>query len=1036
MKRCMYPTNKSCYLLLLLIILSWRSLAQDPAAIKGVIQDATAGTPIPGVSVSIKGTAKGTTSDANGNFSIAAAPNTTLVFSFMGYDKKEVNITGNATLTIKLQQTTANLGEVVVTALGIERKTRSLGYATQQLKGADLVAVKDPNGNIMNSLSGKVAGIVTTPAATGPGSAVRVVLRGNRSLTGNNNALIVIDGVPVDNTMSTEAGGGGSVNTIATQSKSTGSSYSGSDGASNINPQDIESINVLKGPAAAALYGSRAANGALIITTKSGKSGAMTVNYNGGIAVDQPNLLMKFQNSYGRGNGGTYAPSAAESWGAPRKTYPGNVRGFYNIGSSINNSIDISGGSEKLRGYASYTNNINTGIIGGNNLQRHTLNLRLNAQVTPRLTTDLKVTYLDQKIKNKPRLGDNGIANEALIMPRDMNPDSLKIYERFDATGKPIPVYWTNSSIYVNPYWDVNRTSLNENRNRVLLLGTAKYKLTDWLSIQGRYSLDRYDDKITASYHEGTLAMPIAPGGRYLEGNISQWERNMDVLLTGANKITGDIGVSYNLGAAVMTRRGANKQSLANGLVVPNRFHLNFATTPAFAVIDFEREIQSVYGSASFDFRQYLYLDVSARNDWSSTLPAPHSYFYPSVALSAVVSDMVRLPSWITYGKVRATYSQVGNDADSYLLMQAYSYSQGAGNGFISRDNLKYIPDLKPEQTKSYEVGLDWRFLDDRIGVDLAVYKTNTINQLIFTGVPQATGFNQQYVNVGNIQNQGIEIVLTGTPVRQKNFTWNTTVNFARNRNKVISLMDGVNETSLSPSNILGSLLIRPGGAYGDIYDKTWARDDKTGQYLVNNAGLPIMTSTLQKLGNFNPDFTLGWNNRFQYKQFDLNILVDGRVGGILISGTDAFLAYYGLGDYTASHRDGGLVLPGILPDGSNNTTAINAEKLWTNVSQSGRNGYAQFFAYSATNFRLRELALGYNFELNNKFVKKARISLTGRNLFFLYRGSSILDIPGIGKRKLPVDPEAAIGTSNYQGIESGLLPATRSFGLNVSLSF
>ncbi|MBV7530703.1 SusC/RagA family TonB-linked outer membrane protein [Chitinophaga sp. sic0106] len=1035
MKRCMNLTSYSFYLLIFLICCGSTAFSQQ-AAIKGTVRDAAAKSPLPGVTINVKGSSSGTTTDANGHFTLNAASDAVLIFSFMGYDKQEIPVAGKSTLDVALQQTTANLGEVVVTALGIERKTRSLGYATQQIKGADLSMVKDPNGNIMNSLSGKVAGIVTTPAATGPGSAVRVVLRGNRSLTGNNNALVVVDGVPIDNTMSTEAGGGGSVNTIATQSKSTGSSYSGSDGASSINPQDIESINVLKGPAAAALYGSRAANGALIITTKSGKAGKMTVNYNGGIALEQPNLLMKFQNTYGRGNGGTYSPAAAESWGAPRTTYPDNVRNFYNNGTSITNSVDISGGSDKLRGYASYTNNSNTGIIEGNSLLRHTLNLRLNAQITSRLSADVKVTYLDQKIKNKPRLGDNGVANEALIMPRDMSSDSLKIYERYDATGKPIPVYWTNSSIYVNPYWDVNRTSLNEQRSRVTILGTAKYKLTDWLNLQGRYSLDRYDDNIDGSYYEGTLAMTVAPGGRYLEGNISAWERNMDLLLSGTNKMGSDFGVSYNIGAALNDRRGKNKQTIANGLVVPNRFHLNFAATPQIAVLDAERQIQSVYGSASFDFRQYLYLDVSARNDWSSTLPAPHSYFYPSVAFSAIITDMAKLPSWISYGKVRATYSQVGNDADPYLLLQAYSYTQGTGNGFISRDNLKYIPNLKPEQTKAYELGLDWKFLNDRIGIDLSLYKTNTINQLIFVGVPQATGFNQQYVNIGNIENRGIEIVLNGSPVVGKNFNWNSTLNFAHNKNKVISLTDDIQETSLSASNVLGSLLIRPGGSYGDIYDKVWATDEKTGQHIVNSAGLPVMTAGLQKIGNFNPDFTLGWGNRFSYKQFDLNLLIDGRVGGILVSGTDAFLGYYGIGDYTAQFREGGLVLPGVHEDGTPNTTAINAEKLWTNVSQSGRNGYAQFFAYSATNFRLRELALSYNFPLHSSVLKQARVSLTGRNLFFLYRGKSILDIPGMGKRKLPVDPESAIGTSNYQGIESGLLPATRSFGVNVSLSF
>jgi TonB-linked SusC/RagA family outer membrane protein len=1034
MKRCKHVTLNLYFLLVLVVAMPWQAFAQSQP-VKGTVRDASNQSPIPGVSVSVKGTPNGVTTNPDGKYSISVPAGAVLVFTFIGYEKQEVATDGKQTIDVALDQSTSKLSEVVVTALGIERKTRSLGYATQQITGANLTAVKDPGANIMNSLSGKVAGAVITPASTGPGGAVRVVLRGNRSLTGNNNALIVVDGVPLDNTMSTERGGGGSANTIGTQLKSVSSGYSGSDGASSINPEDVESVTVLKGAAAAALYGSRGANGALIITTKSGKSGRLAVNYNGGISIDQPNLLMKFQNTYGRGNGGKYGAQAGESWGAPAKTYANNVRDFYQTGTAINNTINFSGGTDNIKGYASYTNNTNKGIVPNNTLDRNTVNLRVATQIIPKLTTDMKMTYMNQRINNKPRLGDNGVVNEATIMPRDLSPDSLRMFERYDATGKPIPLYWTNSSIFQNPYWDVNRTSLNEERNRITLLGSAKYQLTDWLSIQGRYSLDKYDDKIKGSYYEGTLAMTVLPGGRYLEGLLSRSERNLDVLVSGVNKISGDFGINYNVGASVQTMNGKNSQSLANGLSIPNKFDLTFATTPAFTSVPYKKEIQSVYGNAQLDFRQYLFLDVSARNDWSSTLPPPYDYFYPSVALSAVISEIATLPSWISFGKVRASYTEVGNDAEPYLLFQRYNFNLGAGNGFVSRDNTKSIPDLKPERTKAYEAGLEWKFLDGRIGIDATYYKTNTINQLIFVGLAQATGFNQQYINVGNIENKGLEIMLTGTPIRNKDLTWNTNVNFARNKNKVLSLIDGLDQTELSGSATFGRLLIKPGEAYGDIYDYAWKKDDKTGQYVVNDKGLPVVTP-LQRLGNFNPDFTLGWSNTFLYKRFNLSFLIDGRVGGILVSGTDAFLAYYGVGDYTTKYREGGLILPGVKEDGTTNTTAITAEQLWTSVSQGGRNGYGQFFAYSATNFRLRELSLGYNFDLNNKLLKNARVSLTGRNLFFLYRGKSILDIPGIGKRTLPVDPEAAIGTSNYQGIESGLLPAVRSIGVNLSLSF
>jgi TonB-linked SusC/RagA family outer membrane protein len=995
----------------------------------------TKGEPLIGVTVLVKGTIKGTTTGPDGKYSIDAPDNGVLVFRYVGFATKEISINSRENIDVQLTADVNSLNGVVVTALGIKRQSRSLTYAVQELSNNDVNKVSDPGSNIMNELAGKVAGAVVTPAGSGPGSAVRIVLRGNRSINGNNNALIVVDGVPIDNTMSTEANGGGSANTIATQPKSISSSYSGSDGAASINPEDVASISILQGPAAAALYGSRAANGAIIITTKSGQSGSLSVNYSGNVSFDMPDMLMKFQNTYGRGSLGQYNAKAGGSWGATGKTYPDNVRDFYNTGVSINNYVSVTGGTDKLRGYASYTNNSVSGIVPKNGLQRNTLNMRVTAQVLPKLSTDVKITYVNRTIDNEPRLGDQGINNEAYIMPRDLSSDSLKNYERFDVNGKPLPVYWTSSSTFQNPYWDVYRNSLDEERNRIMMMSSVKYQFTDWLSLQGRYSLDRYDDKITSSYYDGTVAFPVQPGGRYLEAYINHWERNIDLLLSGTNTVSSSFSINYNIGAGVLDDKGYNTQDVANGLSIPNKFNLNFATSPAYSSTTVRKEVQSVYGNAELKFKDYLYLDVSGRNDWSSTLPAPYGFFYPSVGLSAILSDMFKLPSWVSFAKVRGSFTQVGNDADPYLLQQTYSYNQGSGNGFVSRNDTKAIDNLKPEQTKSYEAGLDWRFLNGRLGLDATIYKTNTINQLILINLPRASGFSDQYINAGNIENKGLEIVLSATPVKGNVFNWDTKLNFATNKNKVLSLAPGVSQVDLSTGNDnFGSLLIKPGGSYGDIYDYVWARDPKTGRNLVTAAGLPEVTP-LQKLGNFNPDFTVGWNNDFEYKNFELSFLVDGSVGGVVVSGTDAMMAYYGVSGYTTQFRSGGLILSGVHDDGTVNTTGITAEQLWTNVSQGGRSGYGQFFAYHATNFRLREFSLGYRFNLHNTFLKEAKLSLTGHNLFFLYRGKSLLNIPGI-KRTLPIDPESAIGTSNYQGVESGLPPSIRSIGLNINLSF
>jgi len=1001
----------------------YSTYAQEKHVIRGTVTDAQTKQPLAGVNVKTDDGA--TSTDESGNFSIQVSTGEILSISYLGYETQQITATTENTYAVQLQPAAAEkLGEVVVTALGITRQTRSLSYATQQLSSDQLDEVRDNSGNIMNSLTGKVAGAVITPAATGPGGAARVVLRGNRSISGNNNALIVVDGVPIDNSASSQA-------------SSTFNSYGGSDGAANLNPDDIESVNILKGATAAALYGSRAANGAIVITTKKGGDGKLAIDYNGGVSVDQPNLLMDFQNRYGRGNGGEYGATAGESWGIPSPTYPDNVRSVFRTATSVNNSVNLSGGMENMQGYASYTNNHNAGILPGNDLDRNTLNLRVNNTFFSKLTTDAKITYLNQKISNKPRLGDQGTPMDIYIMPRDMSEDELRDFEGTDpVTGEPTRKYWTTSSIFDNPYWDLNRTSVSEERNRVTLLGSATYQLTDWLRVMGRYSLDRYDDKVIGKFYNGTVSLgSVQPGGQYYETNTVRSERNIDVLLSGENKLSADFALTYNIGGSILNRKSSSLQNMANGLSIPNQFNLAFATTPAFNNVSYnDRELQSVYGSAQLNFREYLYLDVSARNDWSSTLPAPHSYFYPSVGLSAVFSDLLSLPQWVSFGKVRASYTEVGNDAAPYLLDQLYNFSLGAGQGFVSRDLTRAINNLKPENTQAYEVGLDFRLFDERLGLEATVYKTNTINQLLFIGLPLASGYSNRYINAGNIENKGIELQLNGTPVRGERFRWTSYVNFSRNINRILKLTDQSNRADLSSSTRMASVVAAEGGSFGDLYGYAWEKD-ANGNHLVTDAGLPVVKANT-KIGNFNPDFLLGWGNTLNYGQFSLSFLIDGRVGGELVSGTDSFLGAYGLGDYTVQYRDGGLILPGVKADGTPNTTAIDAQTFWTSVSQNGRDAWGEFFTYSTTNFRLREASLGYEFAINGGAFKRAQVSLTGRNLFFLYRGKSTLDIPGMQRRTIPIDPEAALGISNYQGIEAGLLPSVRSFGLNVKLSF
>lgn len=1008
-----------------LLFLSIPVYSQDTSVRKGIVTDKVTKETIPGVQVIVKGTFKGGVTDMDGVFEIEANSQDYLVFSMLGYEPVELSVGSRTSFNVELAPTTYDLGEVVVTALGIERKTRTLSYSTQQIEGS-IGEIKDNSSNILSSLSGKISGAVVSTAATGPGAAARVVLRGNRSISGNNTALIVIDGVPYDNTSYGQATG-------------TTYNYGGSDGAVNINPDDVASINVLKGPSAAALYGSRAANGAIIITTKQGKEGGLKIDFNSGVAVDNPHLLINFQDAYGRGNGGVAAEGVGESWGAAAQTYPTNVKDFFETAYSFNNTVSLYGGTDMMQGFASYTNNSVEGMIPGNKLERNTMNVRINTQFLSRLTTDAKITYVNQKVKNRPRLGDAGTPIEAYIMPRDMSEQELKDYETINPNnGQPVRKYWTTSSIYDNPYWSTNRTSVNEERNRVTLLGSAKYQLLDWLSIMGRVSYDRYDDKIDGSFYDGTVSLgDVKAGGKYYETNSQYWERNFDLLLSGENLIAENISLTYNLGTSFLKRNYATVTNMANGLSIPNKFSLTAATTPAFENVGgYTRALNSVYGNLQVGFKSYLFVDVTGRNDWSSTLPPPHSYFYPSVGLSAILSDMIDMPSWISFGKIRASYTQVGNDPDPYLLKQRFLFALGAGQGFISRNQIKSIQDLKPEKTKSYEVGLDWRFLNGRLGLDATLYKSNTINQLLYVGLPMASGFNRRYINAGNIENKGLEIQLNATPIETQSFSWDTGVNFSRNINKVIELAPNTTQVNITDNTKYATVIVKEGSSYGDLYGWAWKKDDATGKYVADDRGLPVVESN-QKLGNFNPDAMLGWSNRLSYRNFRVSFLIDARIGGEMVSGTDAYLAAYGVAGYTEKFRDGGLILDAVKADGTANTTAITSQQLWTTVSQNGRDAWGDFFTYDMTNVRLRELSVGYDFKLKETaIIESASFSITGRNLLFFYRGKSIMNINDIGKRDNPTDPDASLGAGNYQGVELGLPPLARSIGFNLMLTF
>ena len=1027
----------SCFLLLACIVQAQtRTIAGKVTSVSNAAQQ--------GVSVVVKGKSKGVTTDANGIFSITVPSGVvTLVATEVGFTTMEKIIGANVSeVNFLLTESKGDLEGVVVTALGITRQKKTLVYATQTVKPSELTEARDAN-NVINSLSGKVANAVITQGSGGPGSGARIVLRGNRSIQGSNNALIVVDGVPLSN------------NTNGTAGSDFGF-VQGSDGASSINPDDIESVTVLRGASAAALYGSQAGNGVIIITTKKGKKDRVAVTLNSGVAMESVFALPQFQNSYGQGNGGILKDTllSGESWGAKMSgqsitnfllkpgTYsaqPNNVKDFFRNGTSFNNSIGVTGGTEKMQTYFSYTNNEIQGIIQKNDLNRHTVNLRITNQVSSRFSTDAKITYVNQEIKDRPRSGEeNAPVIDIYNIARNISTADAQNYSILNNVGILTPTAFpsTLSSIYQNPYWTVNQTSINESRDRVIGFLTAKFKINNWLTLSGKANLDKTFDRGENSISEGTILWAKS-GGDYQKNNITVTEKWFDAMLEGNNTITKNLKINYRIGSIFQDRQfDANYQS-AGGLNVTNKFSLNFAKSPQVSSSFSQVQTQSVFGQANISLKDAIFLDVSLRNEWDSRIPNPYTYNYPSAGLSAIISDLITLPTQLSFLKANVNYAEVGNGGQFGLLKSVYNYAQGAGNGFLYRGATLPLPGLKPEIVKSLEFGVEARFFKNRIGFTANYYNSNSFNQLLLVNLPVGTGYSNKYINAGNIQNHGFEFVIEGSPIQTNVFKWNVTLNIAMNRSKVVYLDRNIKTFYLGGGyGRSATPVVEEGKAFGDLLAFKWATDAKGNHIVDPLTGKPILTQEQSYIGNFNPKATVGFTNTFEYKAFSLRVLMDGRFGGTMVSGTEMNLAFSGIPAVTEAYREGGWSLGGVDANGAAVSKTISAQDFWQ-IASGKRYGAGEFFAYDATNLRVRELSIGYNIPVKNtKIIKAAKLSFVGRNLFWLYRGKSLLDIPGIGKRKMWFDADMSLGNGNYQGVEYGTLPATRSLGVNLQVTF
>jgi TonB-linked SusC/RagA family outer membrane protein len=1022
--KCLHDKNLSYSIVDKIIVINPKSTPREkpvvaiPAAvITGTVTD-SAGQPLQNVSVQVKGTTRGAMTDASGNFSLEAQPTDVLVISYIGFDKQEITVGSHTTLNIKLAESNKQLNTVVVTALGIKRSEKSITYAQQQLSGVELTKAKDPN--LMNSLNGKVAGLTISSSASGVGGSAKVVLRGSKSGLGNNQALYVIDGVPMNNTLTNQPNSayGGST------------AYDGGDPISNMNPEDIENISILKGASAAALYGSQGANGVVLITTKSGKQGKTIINFNSGLTLSQAAYKPSFQNNYGQTNG-----TSAQSWGQ-KLTTPAkdNLGEFFQTGSNFTNAISISGGTEKAQTYFSYANTSANGIQPTNKLGRNNISFKETGHfLNDKLTAEADVNYVTQKIDNTPLSGlyFNPLTG-LYLYPRGNNLAQYKhSYEQADPSRNGLAVQrWPfNEDVQQNPWWILYRNPNQLDRNRILLNASLKYEVNSWLSIQARGSIDRINDIYDQKIYAGTNSVLAPESGVYVYQNLTTNQQYGDLLANFNIPIGKDWRVTGVAGGALrdVKNNGEKFNSGKDGLYIPNVFTIqNFkAMNGALSgtLPENHSQFQSVFGSANISYKDWAYLDLTARNDWSSNLAftSTYSYFYPSVGLNVILSSIATLPDWVSFAKVRGSFAQVGNAPLAYQAFPAQN-SIGAGGSLVG-NTVAPFTNLKPEKTNSLEIGTEWRFFKNRLSVDATYYKTNTKNQTLQIAASQASYYDSYYINAGNIQNQGVEAVVRYDVLRDRKFNWNTGLNFSFNDNKIKELADGVDFFTLSGasgSNYASKFAV--GGSFGDIYG-TVLKKDGQGRTMIDASGNPIkQTGDLVYIGNSNTRFQLGWNNNMSYKNFSLAMLIDGKFGGKVMSITQAMMDQYGVSKASGDARDaGGVKVNGVDPSG-NAVSTVDAQKWYAAVG--GREGVTGEYLFNATTVRLREVALGYSVPLNDVFIKALKFSLTGRNLLYFYK-------------KAPFDPELTMSTANgLSGVDIFMQPALRSYGLSLNATF
>ena len=1022
-------------------------ISQQNAKVTGTVEDALG--PVAGASVVIKGTTNGTMTDMDGNFTLDGVKNGDIIqISFIGYATQEIPYAGQASLSVHLEEDTQKLDEVVVTALGMKRDKKALGYAMQELKGDELLSSREPN--LANSLSGKVSGLQIVRSSNGVGGSSKIVLRGNSSLTGSNQPLIVVDGTPMDNFT-------GGVDDVW--------GNSGADmgnGLSDINPEDIESMTVLKGASAAALYGSRAGNGVILITTKSGrKNEGLGITVNAGITAESIFLKPDMQNSFGQGSVGVYDNQSRLSWGpkaegqtvtdwlgrqVPLQTYD-NIDAFFHTGTSFNEGVSFQQNINGTSVFASINRSDDAGITPESKLNKTNVTLRATTFLdkAEKWKVDAKVNYINMNAHNRPIQGVNpsNAFNTIYSLPRSLNVKEFK--SSVDEEGNMI--WWDASkNPQENPYWVTKYRQNNDTRNRLLGNVSLKYAPTNWFDIELRGGTDYYTTTKNEKVYAGGNT---SPRGLYNEGSETFYENNYSFLATARkDNLLDRLGGFVTFGGNLMMQQRTKMNASAGELLVPDLFSLNNGINkPTVTSELIRRKMNSLYGSLQLNWDGYLFLDVTARNDWSSTMSKDNrSYFYPSVSLSGVISDMLpkiggNMPEWFTFAKVRASYAEVGNDLDPYQLYNNYTVGKDEnGNTTAAPGQILFDSSVRSELIKSWEAGLDVRFLQNRLGLDFAWYKTNATRQLLNLPLDPFAGYSSRKVNAGNIQNEGLEISLNGAIFQSpdmQGFNWKATAQFSLNRNKIIDLYPGVTLYDIKTLDAI-QIVAAQGSYYGDIYGQTFLRvTDKDsphyGKVIVGDDGLPLISAEKSKVGNQSPDWMLGLTNSFSYKGFNLSFLVDFRIGGDIYSATASNLFVRGnaAGTVVNGERQD-FVVPNtvVKKDGGyvENNVPVTHQNYWERIGSTGNYGLPEVFTYDATNIRLRNITLGYTF--NRAMLKKTpflrlNLSATCNNVWMIH-----YNLPGI-------DPESVSATNtNATGFENGAAPTSRSFTFNVTVGF